>query len=163
MVDVLLLPLPADELEAVRRDGVDAWGRTVEPSVDDEGGSQLRCCLARSLPGERILLVGHAPLGSARPWQEVGPVFVHAQACPVVADGTVPAWLDDDARVLRAYDAGGAMRYEHNRLVAAGEGVEAALAEVLAHPEVAEVHVRNLLAQCFVARAVRTPPSGERV
>lgn len=157
MTTIALLPLPTAELEAVRRDGVDAWGRPAEPFVDDEGGSQLRCCLARSRPGERLLLVGHAPLGVARPWQEVGPVFVHAGPCPAPADGSVPDWLDDDARVLRAYDSTGRMRYEHHRVVGAGEGVEVALGEVLAHDEVAEVHVRNLLAQCFIARAVRRP------
>ncbi|MBM6399923.1 DUF1203 domain-containing protein [Phycicoccus sonneratiae] len=153
----MLLPIGPDELEVVRRDRVDAWGRRAEESTDLEGGSQLRCCLARAEPGERILLVGHAPSGIERPWQEVGPVFVHAGRCPHAADGSVPAWFDEDARVLRAYDAEGAMRYDHNRVVAAGEGVEAALREVLAHAEVAEVHVRNLLAQCFIARAVRRP------
>ena len=153
----MLLPIGPGELEAVRRDGVDAWGRPAEPLVDDEGGSQLRCCLARSLPGERLLLVGHAPLGVARPWQEVGPVFVHADPCPRPADGRVPAWLDGEARVLRAYDRTGRMRYEHDRVVGPGEGVEMALVEVLAHEEVVEVHVRNLLAQCFIARAVRRP------
>ncbi|WP_205860578.1 DUF1203 domain-containing protein [Phycicoccus sp. HDW14] len=84
-------------------------------------------------------------------------MFVHAGPCPAPADGSVPDWLDDDARVLRAYDSTGRMRYEHHRVVGAGEGVEVALGEVLAHDEVAEVHVRNLLAQCFIARAVRRP------
>ncbi len=153
----MLLPIGPDEVEAVRRDGVDAWGRRAEPFTDREGGLQLRCCIARSQAGERLLLVGHAPLGVARPWQEVGPVFVHAAPCRRPADGRVPAWFDDEARVLRAYDSTGRMRYEHNRVVEQGEGVETALAEVLAHEEVAEVHVRNLLAQCFIARAVRRP------
>lgn len=157
MVDVTLLPIGPDELEAVRRDGVDAWDRPAEPFTDDEGGSQLRCCLAPAAPGDRLLLIGHAPLGVGRPWQEVGPVFVHADPCPQPADGSVPAWLDDEPRVLRAYDAAGAMRHDRNRVVAAGEGVEAALREVLGHEEVAEVHVRNLLAQCFIARALRRP------
>ncbi|WP_377640365.1 DUF1203 domain-containing protein [Oryzobacter terrae] len=151
-----LVPIDPAELEVVRRTGRDLHGHEVEPITDAEGGSQLRCCLARSRAGEGLLLLSHAPLGVDRPWREVGPVFVHAHPCPTTyEDGTVPVWLDEGPRVLRAYDASGAMRYGVNRIVAAGEGVEAALAEVLADPDVVEVHVRNLLAQCFIARAVR--------
>ncbi|MGL5911437.1 MAG: DUF1203 domain-containing protein [Phycicoccus sp.] len=152
---VRLGPISPSELSEVRRDGVDAHDRPAEPFAAD-GGEQLRCCLARAEPGERLLLVGHAPLSVRRPWQEVGPVFVHAGSCPVPFDGTVPSWLDDGPRVLRAYDRGGAMCYRHNRVVEAGHGVEPALAEILAHDEVSEVHVRNLLEQCLVVRAVRS-------
>lgn len=154
MTTIRVLPVDPDQLTALRRDGRDAFGRPVQ-AYPDAGGEQLRCCLRRSTGGERLLLVGHAPLRDASPWQEVGPVFVHAEPCPRPADGTVPTWFDDDPRVLRAYDARGVMRYERNRVVAAGEGVAGALADILGDPGVAEVHVRNLLAQCFVARVVR--------
>ncbi|MGL5817133.1 MAG: DUF1203 domain-containing protein [Phycicoccus sp.] len=85
---------------------------------------------------------------------------MHAERCPVPFDGGVPSWLDEAPRVLRAYDRAGAMCYRHHRVVEAGHGVEAALAEIVAHDEVAEVHVRNLLAQCFVVRAVRGSDGG---
>lgn len=156
MSTVTLVPIAPSELAVVRRTGRDLHGHAVEPFTDVDGGSQLRCCLARSAPGEDLLLIGHAPLAADRPWREVGPVFVHAGPCPVPHDPRlVPDWLDEAPRVLRAYDDGGAMRYAANRVVEAGEGVEAALAAVLEDEEVAEVHVRNLLAQCFVVRAVR--------
>ena len=84
-------------------------------------------------------------------------MFVHAEECPAPhRPGEFPAWLDEAPRVLRAYGEDGAMRYAANRVVAAGEGVEAALVAVLEDPDVSEVHVRNLLAQCFIVRAVRT-------
>ena len=151
-----LLPIDPADLATVRRTGRDLHGHEAEPFTEEGGGSQLRCCLHRSRPGERLLLIGHAPLAADRPWREVGPVFVHADPCPRPHDAaTFPAWLDDAPRVLRAYDASGAMRYAANRVVDTGEGVEAALRVVLDDPEVAEVHVRNLLAQCFIARAIR--------
>ena len=84
-------------------------------------------------------------------------MFVHAGACPRrTVRASFPAWLDEAPRVLRAYGEDGAMRYAANRVVAAGEGVEAALVAVLEDPDVSEVHVRNLLAQCFIVRAVRS-------
>ena len=157
MSKVTLVPVHPAELEQVRATGRDLHGHAAEPFTDGEGGNQLRCCLARSAPGERLLVIGHAPLAADRPWREVGPVFVHADPCPVAhVAGTFPGWLDEAPRVLRAYDASGAMRYAANRVVEPGEGVEAALVAILEDSEVAEVHVRNLLAQCFIARAVRS-------
>jgi hypothetical protein len=155
MTDVVVLPIDPDELTRVRRAGVDAFGRPAEQFVADDDGAPLRCCLTVSRPGERLLLIGHAPLAAPRAWQEVGPVFVHAQPCPGPVGGQTPPWFDESPRVLRAYDASGRMLYDHNRLVGAGEGVDAALRAIFAAQEVAEVHVRNVIAQCFVARAVR--------
>ncbi|HET7823006.1 MAG TPA: DUF1203 domain-containing protein [Ornithinibacter sp.] len=157
MSTFLLQALDPTELDAVRSGGRDVAGHVPEPFHDTEGGSQLRCCLRLSRPGDRLLLISHAPLAADRPWREVGPVFVHAGGCDGWAGGvgTVPAWFDDEARVVRAYDSTGAMRYDANRLVRAGEGVAAALDDVFRDPTVVEAHVRNSLAQCFVARAVR--------
>jgi hypothetical protein len=157
MSTFLLHAVDRAELDAVRSTGRDVAGHVPEPFHDTEGGSQLRCCLRRSSPADRLLLIAHAPLAADRPWREVGPVFVHAEPCAgwTGGDGTVPAWFDDEARVVRAYDVTGGMRYDANRLVRAGEGVAAALDDVFRDPTVVEAHVRNSLAQCFVARAVR--------
>jgi hypothetical protein len=157
MSTVVLVAIAPSTLDVVRRTGRDLHGHPAELFTEREGGSQLRCCLSRSRPRDELLLISHAPLETDRPWREVGPVFVHARECPEPhRPENFPAWLDEAPRVLRAYDAGGAMRYDANRVVEAGEGVRAALAEILEDREVAEVHVLNLLAQCFIARAVRS-------
>ena len=157
MSTFLLQAVDPAELDAVRSTGRDVAGHAPEPFHDTEGGSQLRCCLQRSSPGDRLLLISHAPLAADRPWREVGPVFVHAERCGGWAGGvgTVPGWFDDEARVVRAYDSTGAMRYDANRLVRAGEGVAAVLCDVFRDPSVVEAHLRNSIAHCFVARAVR--------
>lgn len=85
-------------------------------------------------------------------------VFVHAEPCSGRTNSAdVPEWFDDGSRVLRAYTTRGTMHYPANRVVDPGEGVGAALAEMFSDPAVAEVHIRNLLAQCYIARAVRQP------
>lgn len=157
MTTFLLQAIDPHELAEVRATARDLAGHPVEPFVDAEGGSQLRCCLRRSAPGERLLLIGHAPLAVDRPWREVGPVVVHEAECGgLTTPDAVPAWFDDAPRVVRAYDATGAMVYPANRVVQAGAGVAEALDAVFEVPEVVEAHVRNLLAQCFVAKAVRS-------
>ncbi|MFE2726242.1 DUF1203 domain-containing protein [Kitasatospora sp. NPDC059327] len=141
---------PAVHLALLERD--DAGCPPVR-SVDRTGGAPLRCCLTRALPGDRIALVGYAPLRrwAARtgaepgPYDEVGPVFVHADPCPG-AGASWPAGFHLGARVLRAYDRRGHIL---RGVPVTPDTAEAAAAELLADPEVAVVHVRALEFGCF--------------
>ncbi|MCK0113330.1 DUF1203 domain-containing protein [Ornithinimicrobium sp. F0845] len=145
-----------EALASVHRDGVEVLGNHVAAFDDTTGREQLRCCLRLSRPGGRIVLIAHAPLSAHNPWREVGPVYVHAARCAGwTPSAAVPEWFDDAPRVLRAYTSEPAMHHPANRVVAAGEGVAGALEAIFADPDVTQVHVRNLLAQCFVAKAVR--------
>lgn len=156
MTAINIVPIDPTVLRQVRTTGLDTLGRPAEWFIDHEGGNQVRCCLTKSRPGERIGLISHRPLEVNRPWAEVGPVYIHADACPAPADDApFPEWLDASPRVLRAYDQSGAMIYAANRIVAAGEGVEAALKDILSDLTLTEVHIRNLVEQCFIAKAVR--------
>ncbi|MCF6525266.1 DUF1203 domain-containing protein [Streptomyces sp. JJ36] len=161
------LPVPAEALEELRV--ADDCGRVPEPFVARADGvplecvgSPLRCCLRAVEPGDRVALVSYAPLrrwAAARgvqpgAYDEVGPVFVHAEACagPRAADARgYPFARPGALRVLRRYDAGG--RIAGGRLFAVPEEAERgftwALAEAFAAPEVALVHVRAVEYGCF--------------
>lgn len=143
---------PAVVAQLRRRDDA---GRVPVPTVEQQGGSPLRCCLRAGRPGERVLLVSYAPLrrwAAARgvdpgAYDEVGPVFVHAEPCPGPA-GT--GWPDDfrgSPRVLRGYAADG--HIVGGILVGAGDEPEGAVARLLADPTVAVVHARALEFGCF--------------
>lgn len=153
LINLMVHAIDVGELDEVRRTGMDRAGHRVEELLDSEGGAQLRCCLTRSRTGDNLLLMSHAPLRHERPWREFGPVYVHAEACtghdPAAG---VPAWLDDGARVLRAYRSDGSMQHAAHRIVGPGDGVARALTEMLGEPGVVEVHVRNLREQCFILR-----------
>jgi hypothetical protein len=139
---------------------IDDAGNPPRQVTDDEGGSPLRCCLRPAEPGERIALVSYAPLRRwARetgvepgPYDEVGPVFVHAGPCPG-PDGTgYPGWLAAGRRILRAYSADG--RILSGRLVDADPNrspvaAESALAQMFADPQIALVHARAVEFGCF--------------
>lgn len=145
---------------------VDDAGRPPLLLTDDEGGSPLRCCLRPIQPGERVALVSYAPLrrwarktgAEPGPYDETGPVFIHAGPCQG-PDGTgVPGWLAGGHRVLRAYNADG--RILRGQLVDADPagspvGVESALAAMFADPQVALVHGRALEFGCFTFEARR--------
>ncbi|MFI6477489.1 DUF1203 domain-containing protein [Nonomuraea sp. NPDC050663] len=132
----------------------DDAGRRPVLKVDDEGGSPLRCCLTKARPGERIALLSYAPL---RRWaaetgvdpgayDEVGPVFVHAEPCEGVREAGWPE-AHTAHRMLRAYTAQGTIA--GGEYLAKGEDPEVALKELLEDPGVAVVHVRAVEFGCF--------------
>lgn len=83
-------------------------------------------------------------------------MFVHADPCDGYdpADG-LPDFLGRRPRVLRSYSADQAMYYRGNRISRDGEDLDAVLHEIFSDPQVSEVHLRNLEAQCFIARVTR--------
>jgi hypothetical protein len=157
-------PIAPRVLERLR--AVDDAGHAREPFTDGEGGAPLRCCLRKSRTGERIVLVSYAPLRGwalergvdPGPYDEVGPVFVHAQPCEGPEGTAYPRRMHGPLRVLRSYSAQG--RILGGRTVElpeerAGE-VDRILARMFADPAVALVHVRAVEFGCFMAE-VRPP------
>ncbi|MFD5908071.1 DUF1203 domain-containing protein [Streptomyces massasporeus] len=138
----------------------DDAGRRTDGFTDAEGGSPLRCCLRRSEPGERLALVSYAPLrrwasetGAAPgPYDEQGPVFIHAEECAGPAGDALP--FTGSHRTVRRYSAEG--RILGGRLVGEPAGFEDAFAEAFADPAVALVHVRAVEYGCFLYE-VRRP------
>ncbi|GGQ48189.1 DUF1203 domain-containing protein [Streptomyces asoensis] len=145
-------PVPADVLDELRR--ADDAGRPPVPVTDEEGGAPLRCCLRRSEPGESIVLVSYAPLrrwaaatgADPGPYDEQGPVFVHARECAGPAGEELP--FTGARRVVRRYSAAGHIL--GGRLVEDPGGFGAAFAEAFADPEVSLVHVRAVEYGCFL-------------
>ena len=146
-------------LEDLRRR--DDAGNPPRLMTDDEGGAPLRCCLRPVRPGERVALVSYAPLrrwaretgADPGPYDEVGPVFIHAEACagPPAAAG-YPAAVHGSRRVLRAYSADGRIlggRLTEPEEVADPGSAAGVLAEMFADPGVALVHARAVDYGCF--------------
>jgi hypothetical protein len=128
--------------------------------TDEEGGAPLRCCLRPTRPGERIALASYAPLrrwaretaAQPGPYNEVGPVFIHAEPCDGPGGTGYPPELAGGRRVFRAYSAAG--KILGGRLFDPGPAPDAAaaervLTEMLADPGVAVVHARALEYGCF--------------
>ncbi len=140
--------LPADDLERLRAAGEDDFGNPVEPFTAASGGMPLRCCLRDAAPGEQVALIAYRPSRVPGPYAEVGPVFVHAQACPGYADGDrYPEGYRGRSQLLRAYDERG--RQVEN-VVVDGSAAERAITDLLGRPGVAFLHSRNLLAGCYM-------------
>ncbi|MFF3689673.1 DUF1203 domain-containing protein [Streptomyces sp. NPDC002187] len=145
--------LPAEVLDSVRTTGVDAFGNRVEP-ITAEGGDPLRCCLRNAESGEDLLLFGYQPPLPASPYREVGAVLAHAAPCAGPADvSSYPPDWRGRPQVLRAYDARGWI-HDATR-VHDGQDPEGAIAELLAEPDVVQVHSRNVAWGCYMFTITR--------
>ncbi len=154
-----ILPIdPAVVAELRLRDDA---GKSPRLLTDTDGGSPLRCCLRRIVPGERVALVSYSPLrrwaaetgANPGPYDETGPVFIHPGSCPGPSGSGYPAGLAGSPRVFRAYHADGQIL--GGRLFGVGEpadpeAAQAVLTEMFADPEVALIHVRAVEFGCFI-------------
>ena len=125
---------------------------------DDAGGAPLRCCLRDSRPGERVALVSVTPPGPMGAYQEVGPVFLHAEGCDGPSSPGYPDAFRDRPQVFRAYAADGSIA--GGEIVDAGTGQEAVAERMLEDPEVAFLHTRNVVYGCYMLMIRRSAPLG---
>lgn len=144
-------------LAAVLAAGVDDGGNAIEPFVDDEGGWPLRCCLQDSAVGERVAIIAWSPFDWSGPYREIGPVVVHADACPTPPArlARLPDALDARPMVLRPYSHSHRIVYELVTHLPHGGGLAEHADRLLAHPDVAEVHGRNWTGGCYAFTARR--------
>ncbi|HYZ54280.1 MAG TPA: DUF1203 domain-containing protein [Streptosporangiaceae bacterium] len=141
-------PIPPGELERIRAAGLDEAGNRLTPQADVEGGNPLRCCLRESRPGDRVLLIAYTPPGTSGPYAERGPVFIHADPCEgYPTPHLYPPGLSHRQQVVRAYDRDG--RITDGVLVGSGDQAMAVIHEMLARPDVALVHLRNVGYGCY--------------
>lgn len=149
MTELQILAIDPRRLDAMRAAGTDGHGNALVayPAL---GWEPTRCCLRLARAGEPIMLSAYAPFEDPSPWREVGPVFVHADACEGYnSDAGLPTELRTGPRVLRTYRADRTLDYEDIMVVERDVDIEPALREVLSRPDVAEVHVRAAASQCF--------------
>lgn len=146
--------IPAGQLDRVRAAGRDDLGNELHPRPA-EGGEPLRCCLRDADPAEPVVLVGYRPSHLGGPYAETGPVFVHAEPCPgYPAPRAYPAGFRTRRQVFRSYGPDGRIV---DAEVVAGADAEAAIARLLARPEVDRIDSRNVAYGCYMFRVERAP------
>jgi hypothetical protein len=146
-------PLPAEVLDEIRASRVDVSGNPIQHLIA-AGGEPFRCCLRNAGPGEQAILFGYEPPIPASPYREIGAVFAHAQRCPGPdrVDGYPQDWRGKP-QVLRAYDRRGWIH--PSTRMHDGSDPEAVISEMLANPEVTQIHSRNVAYGCFMFVVVR--------
>jgi hypothetical protein len=145
ITELEFLPVPSVDLDRIRCNGHDDYGNPLVGRTTG-AGAPLRCCLTLSREGEEIALISYRPSSLGGPYAEVGPVFVHLASCPGFTESSFPEEYLDRRAVLRPYDANGQML--DGVLAEPGDSV-GELKRLFDDPEVALVHVRNVIAGCW--------------
>jgi hypothetical protein len=148
-----IIAMPTEAANRVRSEMHDDFGNALSPLVSD-GSGPCRHCLRYADRGDRLLLFSYKPFAHPGPYQEVGPVFVHADGCERFAgDGEFPADFTQRPLVLRPYDA--ADNVQDSQVFAEAGGAERAAQALLENPDVAYVHARSRTRGCYMFRIER--------
>ncbi len=149
-------PLASDLVVTYRNGGPDANGHAPERRTSDGSGVPCRHCLKQVAAGNDYLVLAHRPFPDAQPYAEVGPIFVHADACPAFHGETHrPPILTGSPRFLvRGYG------HDHRIVYGTGDVIETDAVDryaggLLERAEIAYVHVRSARNNCYQCRIDR--------
>jgi len=152
MIPFAVTPLPPETAEAARTNERDAYGSALRIQTEGTENAPCRVCLSRASEGDAMILFSHSPFDVQNPYKEVGPVFVHADACTPYADrNTLPPQIRQPI-VLRAYNA--AQEIHRAAVVVVGDADEQ-LQSLLADAAVAYVQARSITNGCYLYRIDR--------
>lgn len=142
--------MPQEIADEARQTHRDRFGHELQVS---KAKAPCRVCLRISKAPEDMILLSHQPLADTGPYAEIGPVFIHSDACEAYAEyKTFPADFTSRRLILRAYGHGG--QIVDASVAEPGEASEVASA-FLRNDQVAEVHVRHESYTCYDFKIVR--------
>jgi hypothetical protein len=145
------------EARAYQSGAVDANGQRPERHISDGDGVPCRHCQRDVAAGEPYLILAYRPFPAPQPYAEVGPIFLHAEACERYPSGdeAPPMFMKPGRRyLLKGYHPDDRIFYGTGEIVEPHE-VAVAAARILDRPGVAYVHVRSALNNCFQCRIDR--------
>jgi len=87
-----VLPIKTEVARAIRETMIDQEGHQLFFSVADENGyGPCRSCLKQFASGERRIVFSYSPNAVDHPYNETGPIYIHAEACePYQNTGAFP-------------------------------------------------------------------------
>jgi hypothetical protein len=141
----------ANELRTMRRsdDGLVPRRQIVEP----DGGAPCRHCLKEAAPGDAVVLTTLCPFAGTGPYNERGPIFLHAGLCSRPEPSPViPEIVARRLVVIRAYNADEDII---DADITEGRDARRLIERLLAHDEAAFLHVRTARYGCYLCRVER--------
>ncbi len=154
-MSIRFVALETPFVQAIRMGAADANGQPAERRVAPVEGYPCRHCLGPIGKGEAFLVLAHRPFPAPQPYAEIGPIFLHAEACPR-GGGSVetPSCLSSPSYIVRGYGADDRIVYGTGGVVDT-LAIAARAAELLADPAIAYVHVRSAANNCYQCRIER--------
>jgi hypothetical protein len=148
--------LSEETARAFQAGASDANGQPPERHISDGSGNPCRHCLEDIPEGEPFLILAHRPFPAPQPYAEVGPIFLHAEACDRY-DGAagLPAMLLDREHILiRGYGQDDRIVDGSGQVIPTADLVETA-AKLFERPDIAYLHLRSATNNCYQCRIDR--------
>lgn len=146
--------IATDEVVHLRNGAADANGQPAQRQVADAGRNPCRHCLGFVEEGDDMLVLGYRPFGDAQPYAETGPIFLHADDCPLYDGDRLPDWFEHlDPAVIRGYDRDDVIVYETGDIVRGPQLTESCL-RIFRNAGVDYIHIRSKF-NCFQCRVER--------
>ncbi|RYE07741.1 MAG: DUF1203 domain-containing protein [Hyphomicrobiales bacterium] len=148
--------MPSELAARYRAGEADANGQAPERRISDGDGVPCRHCLGNVAKGDAYLTLAYRPFPAPQPYAEVGPVFLHADACPAhdPARGLPERERRGSGRILRGYGADDRIVYGTG-MVLANADIEEAAMKLFERGDVAYLHLRSAANNCFTLRIDR--------
>jgi hypothetical protein len=149
--------MPSELAAAYRAGAADANGQAPERRISDGDGVPCRHCLGYVEKGAPYLVLAYRPFPAPQPYAELGPVFIHGDACPAYdpASGLPPRHQRGGSQqILRGYGRDHRIVYGTGIVVDA-EAIEDEAETILSRDDVAYVHMRSATNNCFTLKIER--------
>ena len=142
--------MPEDTVRAFQAGERDANDQAPERHISDGQGNPCRHCLTDIPEGEPFLVLAYRPTAALQPYAEVGPIFLHAEACDRYGGAAkVPAIFRNRERIMiRGYGRDDRIVYGSGRVIAT-DGLAEAAAKLFERPEIAYIHLRSAANNCY--------------
>lgn len=154
MPQLKILPLPSDQVRALRAGAPDAYGNPPERVRAAGTGNPCRHCLDFVPEGAEMLILAHRPFDALHPYAETGPIFLCADCAPWSGEGLPPILTTSPDYLLKGYTADQRIRYGTGRVTPQAE-VASYAAALLSRPEIAFVDIRSARNNCYQLRITR--------
>jgi len=157
MSAINFIALDTDEVRALQNGAPDANGQMPERHISDGDGVPCRHCQRDVGKGEAYLILNYRPFSTLQPYAESGPIFLHAEPCErYAATKKAPDMFFKNGRryLIKGYYANDRIAYGTGTIVEPSDMAETA-AKILARPDIAYVHVRSALNNCYQLRIER--------
>lgn len=153
---IRFVALPTAIVRAYQNGAPDANNQRPERHIAQETGLPCRHCLREIEVSEPYLILAHRPFPDVQPYAELGPIFLHAEACERHAETTdAPAmFLSWERLLIRGYNAQNRIIYGTGEVVAPSQ-IVAAAEQLFARPELAYIHMRSATNNCYQCRIER--------
>jgi hypothetical protein len=126
--------------------------RAVRVTADESGGFPCRVSLKDAVPGEELILINHVSHDVAGPFRTAFGIFVRKHAEAEAYEDEAPDYLQARTLGLRGFDANGMLKAA---LLALPGEADGRIRELLANPEIVNIHAHNAAHGCFLARIER--------